>query len=174
MYRIQNENNWFAVFVITGKEDKVKQALELRFDNNLRFLVPKRRLRERKCGVWTETIKVLFPGYVLINGVVTAETYYDLKQVPSLIKLLRSGNDILDVDLYEMEILSRLICNGEIIGYSEILYEDDKVKVLDGPLASLEGCIISINKRKGRAKIQISFMGELRTMDLGISVLGKV
>lgn len=174
MFRTHDEDALFALFVKTGKEDKVKQWLETRFYDNFRSLVPKRKLRERKDGNWKENIRVLFPGYVLIRGKITPEIYYELKQTPDLIKLLRSGNDILEIEPAEMKILNRLICNGETIGYSDLLIENDRVQVLDGPLATLEGYIVSINKRKGRARIQMSFMGELRTLDLGISILQKV
>ncbi|MCR4436284.1 MAG: antiterminator LoaP [Clostridiales bacterium] len=164
-------NDWYALFVITGEEDNVKERLKYRFEDRFRILVPKRRLRERKNGMWHDIIRVLFPGYVLINGTMDNEEYYRLKGVPGLLKLLRAGYDPLRVEYHEMEIINQLICNDETIGFSDVLVENGRVVVVDGPLVSMEGLIAGIDRRKGRAKVILNFMGEPRTVELGISVL---
>lgn len=162
---------WYALFVKTGQEDKVKQRLEYRFKGKLTFLVPKRKLRERKAGEWKFSIRTLFPGYVLVNGYVDQDTMQLFKDIPDLLTLLKSGMEPLRIEQHEIEILSRLICNGELIGLSSVLVENDKVVVVDGPLVSMEGYITGIDYRKGRAKIRLNFLGEERTVDLGITVL---
>lgn len=163
--------NWYAVFVRTGEEEKVKERLNYRFNDRLRILVPKRKIKERKNGAWTYVIKTLFPGYVLVYGKIAIEEYYQFKNVPGLLKLLRSGYEPLIIDPYEMAIINKLICNSDTVGFSNILMENGKIVVADGPLVSLEGRIISINHRKGRAKVSLDFMGEQRTVELGVSVL---
>ena len=90
-----------------------------------------------------------------------------------IIKLLKTGNEIAEIEPEEMRILGRLISYDEVIGFSQVLCENDIVRVIDGPLTELEGCIVNIDKRKGRAKIMLSLMGELRTVDLGIAILEK-
>ena len=166
-----DSNNWYALFVATGEEDNVKERLEYRFGDELRILVPKRKLRERKNGKWEHKIRTLFPGYVLVNGEIGVEEYYRMKNIPGLLKLLRSEHDPLKIHEGEMEVLNKLICNSDTIGFSNVLIENGKVVVTDGPLVSMEGQIVSINKRKGRAKVLLNFMGEERTVELGISVL---
>lgn len=168
---MDSANNWYALFVVTGEEDKVKERLGYRFRDKLRILVPKRKLKERKDGIWTHNIRLLFPGYVLINGIVGADEYYDMKGVPGLIKLLRTGTCLTPIEFYEMEILNKLVCNNETIGFSDVLLENGRIIVVDGPLVSMEGLITSIDRRKGRAKVMINFMGEQRIVELGISVL---
>ncbi|MCX7747202.1 MAG: antiterminator LoaP [Clostridia bacterium] len=165
------ENNWYAVFVVTGEEDNVKERLQYRLQDNYRILVPKRKIKERRSGKWTYIIKPLFPGYVLVNGNIDAEEFYKFKDVPGIIKLLRSGYEPLKIDEYELEFINKLICNDETIGYSNILIENGKAVVIDGPLTSMEGYILGIDKRKGRAKIRVSFLGEERVVELGINVL---
>jgi len=162
---------WYALFTVTGQEDKVKDRLKYRFEDKFRILVPKRKLKERKGGVWSYHIRTLFPGYVLVNGSMNVEEYYGFKNVPGLLRLLRSGYEPSRIDDYEMEVINRLICNNETIGFSDILMENGRVVVVDGPLVSLEGRIISINRRKGRAAVSLNFMGEPRTVELGVSVL---
>ena len=70
--------------------------------------------------------------------------------------------------------LSKLMCNSEEIGFSDVILENGIVRVIDGPLFSLEGIIKSIDHRKQRAKVILNFLGEERTVDLGISILKPV
>lgn len=165
--------NWHGIFVVTGDEEKVKERLKYRLSDDFNILVPKRKLRVRKGGIWKVEAKILFPGYVLVKGDINTETYYRLKNIPNLLKLLRTGYDITAIDSREIAVLSKLICNNEEIGFSTVLFENDKVVVVDGPLFSLEGLIISIDQRKERAKVRMSFLGEERTVDLGVSILKR-
>lgn len=167
----QHQDRWYALFVLTGEEDKVKERLCYSLSDEVKVLVPKRKLRERKNGKWFFITRVLFPGYVLLNGNIDIHDYYMMKRVPGILKFLRCGNDILEIDDSEIYLISKLIYNDEIIGVSNLLLEDGKVHVVDGPLVSMEGIIKRIDYRKGRAKVIISFLGEEKTVDLGISVL---
>ncbi len=164
-------DDWYALFVMTGEEEKVKIRLDYRFQGDMRILAPKRKMRERRKGRWHNVIRALFPGYVLLNGDMSVKNYYRLKRVPGLLKLLKSGYDPVPINYWEMEVINRLICNDETVGYSSVLMENGKVVVVEGPLVSLEGQIVGINKRKGRAKVNLTFMGEPRVVELGIEML---
>lgn len=164
-------NNWHGVFVVTGDEDKVKERVKYRLPEDYTVIVPKRKLRLRKGGIWTVATKVLFPGYVLINGEINTDIYYRLKNIPNVLKLLKTGTTVAAIDSREMSVLVRLICNSEEIGFSNVLMENGRVRVVDGPLFSLEGIIVSIDHRKERAKVKLNFLGEERTVDLGVSFL---
>ncbi|HHW00030.1 MAG TPA: antiterminator LoaP [Clostridiaceae bacterium] len=174
MEKIVYNSNWYALFVKSGQENKVKERLEYKFEDKYRIIVPRRKLKERKGGVWSYVIRPLFPGYVLVNGEINIEDYYGFKNVPGLFKLLCSGREPARIEPYEMEVISRLISNSEIIGFSDVLVEDGKVIVVDGPLVSMEGRILRINQRKGRAQVMLNFMGEPRVVELGINVLQPV
>lgn len=171
MYEEHHQDKWYALFVVTGEEDRVKERLSYRFSDEFKVLVPKRRLRERKNGNWFFNTRVLFPGYVLLYGNIDIDNYYKMKRIPGLLKLLRSNNDILEIGNREMYLISKLISNGDVIGFSNILLENGKVRVIDGPLLSMEGIIKEIDYRKGRAKVIMNFLGEERTVDLGISII---
>lgn len=167
-------DEWHCIFVVTGEEDKVRDRIKYRLQDNLTVVVPKRKLRLRKGGIWKIETRVLFPGYVLINGKISSDIYYLLKDIPDALRLLRTGNSVASIDNREMAVLSKLICNSEEIGFSSVLMENGRVQVVDGPLFSLEGIIASIDQRKQRARVRLSFLGEERTVDLGISLLKPV
>lgn len=164
-------DNWYVLFVKTGQEDKVKERLIYRFGDEFKVLVPKRRIRERRGGKWYFVTRTLFTGYVLVQGNVSCDIIARLRGIPGLIRLLESGSEPLRIEWYEMKVLSHLICNGEIIGLSDVLVENEKIRVIDGPLIDMEGYIINVDHRKGRARIRLNFLGEPRTVELGINLI---
>jgi transcription termination/antitermination protein NusG len=167
-------NNWYTLFVKTGEEDNVKKRLEYRFDDQFRFIVPKRKLKERKNGKWNDVIRLLFPSYILFEGELDIREIERFRDVPNLYRLLCSNGLPLRIEMQEIETIKKLTSNGEIIGTSLIISENSVVKVIDGPLTSLEGRILRIDKRKQRAKVSLNFCGEQKCVDLNIEVLEKV
>lgn len=163
--------DWHALFVITGEEERVKERLLYRFQDQFRVMVPKRKLKERKDGSWHYKTRVLFPGYVILEGSIDVHSYYHMKNVPGLLRLLRTGWEFASIGENEVTTLSRLMCSGDEIGISAALAENGHVRIIDGPLCSMEGIIQQINLRKGRAKVRLNFLGEEKLVELGISLL---
>lgn len=169
------ETKWYALFVLTGKEEKIKDKLIQRLkDSHLKFIVPKRKLLERKAGKWEEKVKTIFPGYILINGCIGTEEYYRIVEIPGVLRILKDSGKPLEIPEEEIAFIKKLIYQGDIIEQSKILLESGKVIVTEGPLVGLEGYIDSIDKRKGRAKVRLTFAGELRQIDLSVFIIQAV
>lgn len=166
-------DNWYALFVATGEEDKVKERLRYKFKNSadIRLLVPKRKLRERKNGVWETKIRTLFPGYIMVNGPLGIEEYYTLKGTPGLIRILKDKSGLLEIHKNEIKVINSLIYEDEIIGTSNVVMEGTRIIVVEGPLLGMDGLIQSVDRRKGRAKVRLNFIGEPRLVDLSISLV---
>lgn len=75
MFQNSGIDEWHGIFVVTGEEEKAKERVKYRLQDGFTVVVPKRKLRVRKGGVWKVETKVLFPGYVLINGEITTDIY---------------------------------------------------------------------------------------------------
>jgi len=164
---------WHAIYVTTGKEEKVKKALLDVFKNDLKVLVPKRELKERKAGKYRIVKRKLFPGYVLIKCEITKEAYYRIKKIPMLLNLLKGNEGPLVIDERELAVLNILI-KDEQIKISKAYKENDMIKIIEGPLLGMEGLIESIDARKGRAKVNIDFLGTSKVVQLGIDVVEKI
>jgi len=165
------KEKWYALFVATGEEDKVKERIYFRMKDELRALVPKRKMRERKEGKWEDKIRLLFPGYVLLHGQMSNKKYILIKDIPGVIKLLKDNDGPQEIAEHEIGIISRLTSDSDIIGRSSVYVEDKKVVVIDGPLLGLDGYITAIDKRKGRVKVVLNLMGEPRTVELSVTML---
>jgi transcriptional antiterminator NusG len=166
-----DRSNWYALFVESGQEEKVKARLDYKLSGSMKVLIPKRKLKERKGGCAYVAVRKLFPGYVLLNGDINVYKYYALKGIPGVFNLLKTGHEPAVINYWEMEVLNRLMCNGDTIDFSHCLMQNSRVVVVDGPLLSMEGRILSVDNRKCRAKVNITFLGEPRVVELGISLL---
>lgn len=164
---------WYALFVITGQEEKTKTAIEAIF-KDIKAIVPTRELRERKAGKWEIVKRKLFPGYVLLKGEISVEDYYKMKTLPVATNFLRDEDGLLEIDKRELRALNILLREDENVSISTAYKIDEKIKITQGPLVGFEANIESIDARKGRAKVKMDFLGETRIVQLGIDFIDKI
>jgi transcriptional antiterminator NusG len=165
---------WYALFVKTGQENMVKERLDYRFGGSPAVMIPKKIIKERKNGKWYRRIKNLFPGYIFLHGVLDETAYKNLWRVPGLFKLLCTDREPVQIPENEIEVFRHLFDDEDTIQESDIFMAGDRVTVISGPLMALQGRIIKVNKRKGRARVLISFLGEERVIDLGVNIIEAV
>lgn len=170
MHYITKEK-WYVLFVKTGEEDKVKERIYFRMKDELKALVPKRKMRERKEGKWNNKIRPLFPGYVLLNGEINNKRYNLISTIPGVIRFLKDRDGPQEIDEYEIGFISRLTDDNGIIGSSSVFAQGREVVVIDGPLLGLEGYIQALDKRKGRVKVVFNLIGEPRAVELSVSMV---
>jgi transcriptional antiterminator NusG len=164
--------DWYALFVESNSEESVQQWLHYYFDESiLRSIVPKRMLIERQGGVVHRVIKILFPGYVLINTEMNETIYHKIKNIPKAICILKVGTYCSKIGKEEIEPILKLIGDGEVVDYSKVYIENTNIIVKSGPLQGLEGIICKVDKRKKRAKILLNFMSSQKIIDVGIEIL---
>lgn len=171
----RNDEAWYVLFVNTNQEEKVKKILEKEMSDNYKLIIPTRELKERKNGEWHYIRRKLFPGYIFIKTTMNINIYYKFKDIPEIIRMLRNEDEILTVSENELKILRILINNSDNnIGISALYRDRDNIRIISGPLLGLEGQIIKINFRKGRAKVNLNFMNEVRIVELGIELVEKI
>jgi transcriptional antiterminator NusG len=163
---------WFVIFTLTGSERRVKKLISSIYSTEeVNPLVPLRRLKELKKGVEIIKMRTVFPGYVFINARMSNELYRSMIQIPSIVRLLKADSEPAHVPDEEMRPILQLTADSEVIGFSKGIRIGTKVKIIDGPLKDFEGQIISIDARKGRAKVCLDLLGRGKKVDLGLIVL---
>ena len=175
MENIDFSKPWYAMFVKSGSEERIKRDLHGRFGSDLSFHVPKKLMKERKGGKWHKKIRPLFPGYILINGEITDDSYYRLREVLDIYFVLKDGYKPSLINEQEIKPILHLMSLGNegVIGVSDIIMKDDEVFVKSGPLMTFEGQITSVNHRKGRAKVRFFISDQERIVELAVNVLSK-
>lgn len=164
--------NWYALFVETGKEDLTRKWLKFYFhDSELHVFIPRRKVPEKRNGTITHITKLLFPGYVLVYTDLNIRIRNIINSIPTVIRIIGNGNEYSSINENEISYLLKLTNSSEIIDYSQVYYQDKKVKILSGPLCGMEGIVKKIDKHKKRAKVIIRFMESEKYVDLGIEIL---
>lgn len=172
--------SWYALFVRTGKEDEVCENLKKLYEffspmDTYEVIVPKRGIYEYHEGKRAYVLRTLFPSYVLIGTDQIVKLYEIMKNHKSshIIRMLKNENYFQEIDIREIGVIIDLINQEGVIGISDVLVEDEKVNIIDGPLIHYKGIIKKINKRKGRAKIQVDFLNKQCFVDIAIRCLER-
>lgn len=168
--------SWYALHVKTGAENDVEQFLHYHFDSNECYsIVPKRKLTEVRKSKRYEVIKIFFPGYVLINLDMSTDIYYIIRKIPNVYTVLKQDGEYYSrISDEEVNPLLKLLKDTDLIDYSKIIIKNSEVSVNSGPLLGLEGLIRKVDKRRGRAKVALNFMGSEKTVDLGVEILNSL
>lgn len=158
---------WYVLRTIVGKEDEALLLLKRLF-SHIKIILPKRRLSWRKKGKIIDVVKPLFSGYLFVSAndkqIIELNLWLRTKKVN--IWFLKVNNIIIPVDNYEMELIEKLIFNGEIVGLSEIMNVGEQVMIVRGPLVGLEGIIVKFLKRNRRVIINVTIGGEEKKVEL--------
>ena len=175
------EKMWYVVNTYSGHEAKVKEKLDMRInsmdmqENIFRVIVPERKEVEIKDGKKKEKLKKLFPGYVLVEMIMSDESWYIVRNTPGVTGFLgSSGKGAKPVPLYDEEV-ERIF---KEIGYNENVvvadYEPgDNVKIVDGPFKMLQGKIIDVDKEAGKANVSIDLFGQETNVELELTQFTK-
>jgi transcription termination/antitermination protein NusG len=167
---------FYVVQVITKTENKfLDLASSVIEEKKLNIFWPRRNLRIKKKGKWLDSLTPIFPGYLFINiDKISTDIYWGLKKIPGFLRFLKDNHNITPLPKREAEIISKLIRFGEIIEKSIVTFtKNNRINVIEGPLKGLEGIIVKIDKRKGRAKIKLDLYKESYLVDFGFQSISK-
>lgn len=178
---MEEQKKWYVVNTYSGHEAKVKEKLDMKInsmdmqDNIFRGIVPERKEVEIKDGKRKEKIKKLFPGYVLVQMIMSDESWYNVRNTPGVTGFLgSSGKGAKPVPLYDEEV-ERIF---KEIGLDKdnvvVNYEvGDKVKITDGPFKMLAGQITDIDLDNGKANVLIDLFGQETNVELELTQFTK-
>lgn len=165
---VEDPDNWYSLFVKTGVENNILDKLANLKIDTLQYHVPKRELKIRQGGSYHIEIKTMFPGYILVHGQLTIDSYSRIKQINDVYTWIHDENGPLQISPKEIIILESLLDRQDVIRMSKVFYMGDKIIIMDGPLIGKEGIIRRVDKRNGRAKIALSMFGDERLIDISV------
>lgn len=178
---MEEEKKWYVVNTYSGHESKVKEKLDMRInsmemqENIFRVIVPERKEVEIKDGKKKEKVKKLFPGYVLVEMIMSDESWYIVRNTPGVTGFLgSSGKGAKPIPLQDDEV-ERIFKEIGYTGENVVVnYEvGDNVKITDGPFKMLAGKIIDINLDAGKATVAIDLFGQETNVELELTQFVK-
>ena len=163
------EKLWYVVNTYSGHEAKVKEKLEMRAetmgftDYIFRVIIPEETVVvTKKDGTKDEKKKKMFPGYILVEMIMSDEAWYIVRNTPGVTGFIgSSGKGAKPTPLLPQEI-DRILRN---MGMSRVDVDEDlqvgtKVQIVDGPFNGMEGKIDSIDQENSRLNVLIDLFGQ--------------
>ena len=176
------EKQWYVVNTYSGHENKVKEKLDMRIqsmnmqDYIFRVIVPEKTEVEIKDGVKKEKVKKLFPGYVLVEMIMTDEAWYVVRNTPGVTGFLgSSGKGAKPFPLTKDEV-DRILgsMNMSRIDIEAELKVDDSVKVKTGAFANMFGKVKNIDMQKQMIEVALDLFGQETMVEVGFDEIEKV
>jgi transcriptional antiterminator NusG len=171
--------NYYAVQVKTHSENKfIKLFRAMHPEAGFPMHFPQRRLDIRRSGQFKQSITAVFPGYIFIEAADAEEILsyqWDFRRTEGFYRFLLSNQEIMPLSDRDLELVLHFIKNaGPVAGRSRVYFnENSRIVVVEGPLMGLEGRIIKVDKRKGRAKIKLDLYDDSFSIDLSFEVIGS-
>ncbi len=177
--QITGERHWYVLHTYSGYEDSVAVNLRQRIENLgmedkiFNVLVPKEKKIKIKDGKRTTVEEKIFPGYVLVEMVVTDDSWYVVRNTPNVTGFVGSGTVPTPVSLEEMEALQKRM-GIEEPKFKVDLSEGDLVRITDGPFKDYEGKISEVDESKGKVKVMVSIFGRETPVELDFLQVKRV
>ena len=170
---------WYAVHTYSGYEDNVSRNLHQRIESMdmqdfiFDVMVPKEKKIKIKAGKRTVIEERIYPGYVLVDMVVTDASWYVVRNTPNVTGFIGLGTTPTPIDQAEIEMLKKRM------GVSEPKYKidvrpDDAVKIVDGPFKNFDGKVQEVDDEKGKVKVLVSIFGRETPVELDFLQIKKV
>ncbi len=172
---------WYVVNTYSGHESKVKEKLEAKIESMgmqdyiFRIVIPETKEVEVKDGVKKEKIKKMFPGYILVEMIMSDEAWYIVRNTPGVTGFIgSSGKGAKPTPLLPQEI-DRILVN---MGMSRVNVEDDlkvgdNVSIIDGPFKGMMGRVDNIDTENNRLNIIIDLFGQETSVDVELFQVSK-
>ncbi|MBB6451442.1 transcriptional antiterminator NusG [Geomicrobium halophilum] len=176
------EKNWYVVHTYSGYENRVKINLEKRVDSMemldkiFRVLVPVEEEKETKDGKTKTVTKKTFPGYVIVEMVMTDDSWYVVRNTPGVTGFVgSSGAGTKPTSLLPDEVDSILRQMGEDEPKTEIdLDLKESVKVKEGPFTDFTGTVEEIIAEKQKVKVHVNMFGRETPVELEFHQVEKI
>ena len=172
---------WYVIRAISGKEKKVKQYLESEISRlNLggyisQVLIPTEKVYQVRKGKKISKERNYFPGYILIEAILSGEIPHMVKNIPGVLGFLGTKGEPNPLRPAEVK---------RILGKVDELSEQDEemnipfivgetITVNDGPFNSFSGVIEEINEEKKKLKVMVKIFGRKTPLELGFMQVEK-
>jgi len=171
------DKQWYVVNTYSGHENKVKEKLEMRAESMdmqdyiFRVVIPEEKVVEVKDGVSKEKVKKMFPGYILVEMVMTDEAWYVVRNTPGVTGFIgSSGKGAKPTPLQPYEV-DNILGNMGIsrMDVETELSEGAKVKIVDGPFNGMYGKVDSVDLPNQKVMLLVDSFGQETSVEVELS-----
>lgn len=170
---------WYVVHTYSGYENKVKANLERRIesmnmeDKIFRILVPMEDEIEIKNGKKKVSKKKVFPGYVLVEMIMTDDSWYVVRNTPGVTGFVGTGSKPIPLNEEEAKAIIKQMGMEEPKTKMNVSLGEN-IKVTEGPFENFIGVIEEIYPDKGKVKVMVSMFGRETPIELDFTQIEKL
>ena len=166
-----DQRSWYVVHCYSGYENKVRHNLEQRIetmgmkDKIFDVVIPTQEEIEVKDGKRKTVERHVFPGYVLVNMILTEESWYVVRNTPGVTGFVGMGNSPTPLRPEEVQqILRRMEAEAPVVKVTYKLGE--RVRIVDGPFNDFRGTVSEIDMERSKVRVMVNFFGRETPVEL--------
>jgi len=177
--QISRGRNWYALHTYSGYEEAVARNLKQRIesmgmeDKIFNVLVPVEKKIKIKAGKRKVVEEKIYPGYVLVEMIVTDDSWYVVRNTPRVTGFIGSGTIPTPLSAEEIAELQKRM-GVEEPKFKIDVSVGDPVKITDGPFKDTDGKISEIDEERGRVKVLVSMFGRETPVELDFLQIKKI
>lgn len=177
---IEAGRNWYAIHTYAGYENAVLRNLKQRIDSLgmqdkiFNVIVPTEKKIKIKGGKRTEVEEKIYPGYILVDMIVTDDSWYVVRNTPRVTGFVGAGVNPVPLNKEEINYLFSKMEGGEQARHSIDLDIGETVMIIDGPFKELEGKVSEVDMERGKIKVLVSMFGRETPVELDFLQIKKL
>ncbi|HUZ92757.1 MAG TPA: transcription termination/antitermination protein NusG [Candidatus Paceibacterota bacterium] len=172
--------HWYAIQTYSGYEEAVERYLKQRVeslsmsDKIFNVVVPKEKKIRVKGGKRSTIEEKIYPGYVLVDMILTEDSWYVVRNTPRVTGFV--GTDNTDPTPLSKDEIEALLARAgkEESKFNVDVTVGDLVKIIDGPFKEYDGKISEIDEEKGRLKVMVPIFGRETAVELDSLQVKKI
>ncbi len=176
---IQQGRRWYAIHTYSGYEENVAENLKQRIDSMdmedkiFAILIPKEKKIKIKNGKRKVIEEKIFPGYVLVDMIVTDDSWYVVRNTPNVTGFIGTGTTPTPIADEEIKSLQKRMGVDEP-QYKIDVMVSDPVRINDGPFKNFEGKVSDIDAERGKVKVLVNMFGRETPVELDFLQIKKI
>ncbi len=167
----EDDRAWYVVHCYSGYENKVRHNLEQRIetmgmkDKIFDIVVPTEEEIEVKEGKRRTVERRVFPGYILVNMILSEESWYVVRNTPGVTGFVGMGNNPTPLRPEEVaQIIRRMEAEAPRIKVT--FKSGERVRIVDGPFNDFRGTVSEIDMERAKVRVMVNFFGRETPVEL--------
>ncbi len=171
--------HWYVIHTYSGYEERVAENLKQRIkslkmeDKIFDVIVPKEKTIEIKNGRRRTVEKRIFPGYVMVEMIVTDESWYVVRNTPQVTGFVGSGTTPIPMSEAEVSTIQKRM-GLEEPKFKIDLDASDLVSITDGPFKGFDGTVDHVDQEKGKIRVMVNMFGRETPVELDSLQVKKI
>ena len=166
-----SQRAWYVIHCYSGYENKVRHNLEQRIetmgmkDQIFDVVIPTQEEIDVKDGKRRTVERHVFPGYVLVELILSEESWYVVRNTPGVTGFVGMGNEPTPLRPEEVnQILKRM---EEVAPHIKVTYKvGERVRIIDGPFNDFRGTVSEIDMDRSKVRVMVNFFGRETPVEL--------